>query len=127
MTLKTYSELEAADMLVSYLLDEETGAMGLALVPLSMRGQVVPHREDLRGVREIETLGEQFKRPYPPAAAVDSLVHLSLAGDDCAGGFAQGQTMRGGTTERSLVFRSQAISRTGGALRSGHAPASASK
>lgn len=65
MILKTYSQLEAADMLVSYLLDDETGAMGLALVPLSMRAQVVPHREDLRGVREIETLGEQFKRPSP--------------------------------------------------------------
>jgi hypothetical protein len=55
MTLKTYSELETADMLVSYLLDDETGPMGLAFVPLSMRAQVVPPREDLRGVREIET------------------------------------------------------------------------
>jgi alpha-galactosidase len=103
-------------MSVTYLLDEDTGAMGLALVPVSMRELVVPHRVDLRGVPEIETMSTQLKRPYPPAWELDSLVHLAITGDDYAGGFAQGQTLRGSSTERSLTFQSQEVRRGGGGL-----------
>jgi len=111
MKIRRLSEFQAGDVSVAYFVDDESARVGLRLLPAGMEGLVPEHRVDLRGVKEIESLGEQFK--YPPAWELESLVHVAVAGEACDGGFAQGQSLRGGSVDRSLVLVGQELSRQG--------------
>lgn len=78
-----------ADTTARYTTDS-SGHVGLVLFPTAMTHQLARRRSTLRGEKFIDSL----PGAPPIAIAVDSLVHLKLAGDPYSGAFAQGRTMR---------------------------------
>ena len=110
-TAKIYREFFLGDTLARYILCERTAQMGLQILPERMSTQVVKHRETLEGVPEIDHMAGYWSAP-PKAWQVEPLVQVSCAGDIKAGGFAQGQTLRGGSTTAGLKFQDQRITDT---------------
>jgi alpha-galactosidase len=88
---------------VCYLTDD-SGATELRLIPTSACEDVVAHRDSLLPDPAVDHL--PWKENLTPAA-LDSLVHMSIAGEPYAGGFSQGRTMRGSKTTRDLRFDSR--------------------
>ena len=99
------------DIDVDYLLDEESGQIGLRLVPAALRDRVVERRATLAGTAEAAICGLDIRGM--PAWQVDPLVHVSLVGDCQPGGFAAGATMRNAGSTAALRFRAQEEERDG--------------
>ncbi|WP_083180167.1 glycoside hydrolase family 36 protein [Paenibacillus yonginensis] len=79
-----WKEYPLGDMIARYVMDNQTGQMGLILIPLSRVSSVCE---------------KKFK--------VDSLVQLKWIGDTYPGGFAHGHSMRGSGTVDALQFEDQ--------------------
>lgn len=84
------SEFVLSDMLLTYVRDE-AGAVGMELIPLSMRGRLVP-------------------KTY----SVDPLIHAHARGDDLPGGFSSGHTLRNSPTTLALRYAGQTVERENG-------------
>ena len=85
-----------------YLIDETTQRVGLLLLP-SARMTDVEHRRWV--LPDVATL----PAPWDVMSAwqIESLVELSVAGDERTAGYAQGRTMRGGVASANLRFVEQ--------------------
>ncbi len=89
MATRIHSQFAFADNELLYLIDEDSGRLGLLLFPRALRDAVV--RPSLAG----------GVTSQPP---VDPLVQVSCAGDVALDGFSQGLTMRMSSTTLSLRF-----------------------
>jgi alpha-galactosidase len=109
---KIYSSYNLGDLLAEYILDTETEIIGFSILPAGMTNKIPEHRDDLSLVPE----NHFFKAwgDFPSAWEVEPLVLVSCIGSDRAGGFSQGQTMRNGSTARTLHFREQEVIRENG-------------
>lgn len=88
--MKKSWDIPAGDMVVRFRQDGE--AVGMELLPASMGESVAERREFLTdpAVTRLPAKWGPFR-----AWNVDPLVHVKLMGEECPGGFAQGQTLRG--------------------------------
>lgn len=84
ITHTLFSSYPLGDMRLDYLEDDETGLVGLRLVPEALHGLCVQKQ-----------------------CRVEPLVQVKLLGDDYPDGFASGRTMRGAISARRLVWRGQ--------------------
>ena len=105
--IEIYSEFNVGDLTITFLRDSETNRVALQMVPCSMKNQRVTRRRILSG-SEIDTLPDSWKPLY--AWNVESLVQVQICGEDSAGGFSQGRTMRNGRSTESLSLVSQSVS-----------------
>ncbi len=81
------STFELGDLHVQYLLDEQTGLVGLLLVPLASKAEISREKEwELGSLVDVQAQGE----PYP-------------------GGFAQGRTLRNGPYSRGFTYGNQEV------------------
>ncbi len=89
------------ELVVQYV-KNETGVVGLRMLPASRLRDVLQHRETLLGDVAVAGLptGDQL-----PAATLDPLVHVKIVGDASKGGFTQGITMRGSASTSALRLR----------------------
>jgi len=105
-TTTIYSEFEFSNLIVRYLLDNGTGKIGLQLLPKSKLDSLVEHRNDILEIKGMVELVEHL--PIPTEAwTVQPLVEFSLAGDVKTPGFAQGETLRGGSASAEARFVAQ--------------------
>ncbi len=115
MMPKIHRELRCGATTVLYLIDEETGRLGLWLVPTSKRKQLASRRQFLSGV-EVDgintTLGTRQR-----AWTIESLIQVKALGDDQASAFSQGRTMRNSVTVDRLKFTAQTLTRDRGITR----------
>ena len=89
------SQFTFGDMVVEYLVDDPSRAVGLRLYPAACQSQVVAHRPF-------------FIDQVSPAWRIDSLAQFKLLGDP-TDGFTQGHTMRNSATLASLRFEEQEV------------------
>lgn len=82
---KTIYEKRHRGMLIQYFLNEETKAVSLRLIPELLENSICKDK----------------------CFEADSIVHLKIIGDDYAGGFSQGRTMRNAETTKLLKFCGQ--------------------
>jgi alpha-galactosidase len=107
---KIHARYTLGDTRVVYLKDEDTGRIGLTIYPESMVKAVVPRRETLAGLPEIDA---QPAGTSPPRAwNLDSLVQLHLRGDTANGGFSTGRSMRNSASVDRFIFEKQEVSRS---------------
>ncbi|RKX73788.1 MAG: hypothetical protein DRP60_11275, partial [Spirochaetes bacterium] len=102
-----HSAYTLGNLNVSYILDTETLIMGLRILSAQFENKIPEHREDLSEVPENHFFGEWGD--FPSSWDVEPLVLVSVAGSERAEGFSQGQTMRNGSTARSLQFSAQEV------------------
>lgn len=105
----TLSRFQFGDLLIEYLLAQESRAVGLLLYPACTAGSRVERREFL-DTHEIRLQPEHL--PRPRAWQVDSLVQVKLAGDrvgERLGGFSPGVSMRNSQTLSTLCFAGQEV------------------
>ncbi len=114
--ISVYSDFSLDDMTVRYLLDGETGHIGLQLFPTGKKDGLVPRRSDLSEIEEIKRLSSFLPR-VPRAWCVQPLVEFSLAGDPHGESLGQGMTLRKGNAVIGTRFRDLTVSRTGGDIR----------
>ena len=101
----TLAKFEFGDMVVEYLVANETQAVGLRLYPAALAHKLVPRREFL-ATFEIARL----PKPTPRMRAwqVEPLVQVKLAGDGVAG-YSQGLTARNSDTVVELRYAGQQV------------------
>lgn len=99
--------LVLGDTQVEYWLDDTTGQVGLALLPVGLKDRVVPHRDGMLDQPEVATLPQRWASP--PSWRIQNLVQLALVGEPPAGGFAQGRTMLDTPAALSLKYQSQQV------------------
>ena len=87
--IEQLSQFELGDMSLRYLRDAARGCVGLELVPLAMRDQVL----------------------YGPDRPLESLVHVKRVGDPYPGGFAQGHTLHNSPSSKAFLYDSQQVER----------------
>jgi alpha-galactosidase len=109
---KIHREVRCGATTAVYVTDEQTGMLGLWLVPTGMRHAIGAHRKFLSGV-EIDGIHGGGARAWQ----VESLIQLKALGDDPPANFAQGRTLRNSVTVDRLKFTAQEVSRTGGLVR----------
>ena len=107
MPMKHLLSLNAGDTAIEYLLDEAAGRVGLSLYPAALAKSVVPHRTTMTDQPEIAALPVQWADP--PPWHLQSLVQVSLVGDEAAGGFSQGRTMLNGQATLELKYEDQQV------------------
>ena len=95
-----------------YVRDQTAGRLGLWLVPTAKRRQLAPRRTWLTGM-EVDSY-TAATRSNLPAWGVESLMQVKALGDDQAGAFSQGRTMRNSATAAQLKFTGQQVTRAGG-------------
>lgn len=78
------SGFELGDMYAQYRLDEDSGLVGLELMPLGWQGKRQPKKQ-----------------------SIDPLIQLMIRGDDFPGGFVNGHSMRGSTTLSRFRYAQQ--------------------
>ncbi len=83
------SQFELGDMSLRYLRDAASGCVGMELVPLAMRDQVL----------------------YGPDRPLESLVQLKRVGYPYPGGFAQGHTLHNSPSSKAFRFEGQQVDR----------------
>ena len=88
------STFQAGDATVFYLRDQQTGTIGLSLVPRALVERMVEHRAQER---------------TDLAWSVDSLVQLKCVGDPYPRLFRQGRTMRDGASVAALRYVDQRV------------------
>lgn len=93
--IKTLNKFLFGDMLVEYLLDDETKVVSLRMIPAGMEVEIAAHRQ------KFGTHGGTAWRSEP-------LIQLKLLGD-ATDNFAQGHTMRNSATLASLLFDEQRV------------------
>jgi len=109
-----HSSYTLGNLYVSYILDSETGIMGLRILPVQVENKIPVHRDDLSLVPENHFFGKWGG--FPEAWDVEPLVLISCSGSERAEGFSQGQTMRNGNIARSLHFKEQEVIRQSGKI-----------
>ncbi len=110
-----HSSYSLGNLYVSYILDSDTGIMGLRVLPSTLEEEIPEHRRDLSALPE-----NHFFRnwdEYPAAWDVEPLVLFSCIGSERAEGFSQGKTMRNGKTAESLYFHNQVLGEENGITR----------
>ena len=105
---KIHSQYNLGKISVHYILDTDTGIMGLRILPEVFEIKIPDHREDLSMVPENHFFNKWGS--FPTAWDVEPLVLFSCSGSERAEGFSQGQTMRNGSVARSLKFTEQEVS-----------------
>lgn len=109
--IKIYSEFVLGDTVVRYLLDEQSGQIGLLYFPAAKLNDVVEHRRDLSAVRELALISKVM--PISLCAwRVQPLVEFSLVGDVKASSLGQGQTLRRGSVSLNSRFTEQVLNTT---------------
>lgn len=105
------SEFVFNDMLIRYVLDNETQLVGFCMIPAHLANQIAQHRDSLSGSIEIDNLENGYMLR---AWNVDSMVQLKILGDDYPGAFSQGRTMRNSPSVASLKYTEQKVVETEG-------------
>lgn len=101
------SEYPCGDFTVTYILDPETSAVGLRLLPNSKAGSVVKARKHLL-TPEILSQPDHLQ-PFLATHGETSLVQIKLMEDNTCGGFSAGRTMRFNETVNALRLDRQEI------------------
>ncbi len=104
--IKNLSSFDLGDIRAYYLLDKETGQVGLSIIPISANNDIVKQRDLLPENVELANFIEKDIR----ANVVDSLIQLKCVGDDYPGGFSQGRTLRNSETVKKLKYNGQEVS-----------------
>ncbi|WP_438482654.1 glycoside hydrolase family 36 protein [Oleiharenicola lentus] len=103
MPILTRAEYTVGPLWLRYLAAEDKpDAWGLSILPLNRRGDAVTPREWL-DTAAIQSLPAPWNKTR--AWEIDPLVHVHVAGEAYAGGFAQGRTLRNSATTQSLRVR----------------------
>ncbi|MDA3963590.1 MAG: alpha-galactosidase [Planctomycetota bacterium] len=114
-TPSVHADINCGAITARYLINEDSGAIGLQLIPTAKLDQVVERRTDLLMEPEIRALPEHWHGIKP--WAVDPLVQVCCKGDGLSGGFAQGLTMRGAGTTGALKFVKQEVDKDKDSIR----------
>lgn len=107
------SEFSIGDVVAQFWLDDASEKIGLRLLPIALKHEVVSRRETLAGLPEIDVMPEVA----PNAWELDPLVHLKLVGDNYSGAFAQGHTMLGAPSNDRLRYADQHVEYAAGMTR----------
>ena len=110
MQIETLADHTIADTTARYVIDRDSGQVGLQLFPSAMKGDLTANRTGLRGLPYIDAIPDAGD---PPAYVVDPLVHVKLVGDAYPGGFSQGRTMRQSASNNRFRFISQSVEHDG--------------
>jgi alpha-galactosidase len=95
------------DTIVKYITDN-TGAVGLLLLPAELEGDIADWRTTLNDEPEVIVMPGCVDIAARP---VDSLVQLKCIGDAYPGGLAQGRTMRNSESVTAMKYLSQDINK----------------
>lgn len=105
MPVKRLLALNVGDTVIEYLLDENRVA--LALYPAALENSFALRRTTLSDRPEIAALPVEWADP--PPCRVQSLLQISLVGDESADGFSQGHTMLNGRAAMELKYEGQQV------------------
>jgi alpha-galactosidase len=104
MKTDTHSTFEIGDTTFRYVLEPDTGRIGLELYPTAMAGQLATRRG---GIGHQPYIAAVPGAGDPPAWRVDPLAHVKIVGDPYSPGFAQGRTMRSSASVDRFRFSGQ--------------------
>ncbi|MGC8541799.1 MAG: glycoside hydrolase family 36 protein [Phycisphaerae bacterium] len=102
----SFKDFVFGDATARYLFDVAGDSVGLQLVPANMAALIVPRRERLNGLPEIDAIPDIG---VVPADTAGSLVHVKLVGDPYIEGFAQGRTMLDSPSNRRFRMLRQSV------------------
>lgn len=102
------ADICVGDTTFRYLIEPDSGQVGLIAFPTAMAGQLAIRRRSLKGEPFIDAMPGS---PDIPAITLDPLVHLKLVGDGYPGAFATGRTMRASASNGRFRFKSQTTHR----------------
>ncbi len=94
------------DIAVLYVKDEQTGSVGMCILPAGLEETIPPSRKYLpeTSVEMLNLFMKDVRADY-----VQNLVQLKCEGDDYPGGFSQGRTMCSSQTVAELKYTDQQV------------------
>lgn len=111
MKIETLSEFVASDVIVRYTKTSSSSEqVGLTIFPARRRETLSFKRQTLAVLPYIHT---EHGQAAPNASVVEPLAHLKLIGDEYAGGFSQGTTLRASATNNRFRYRNQIVEHAG--------------